>query len=228
MITMKEAKKGLILQLFVKGMISLIGMMGLLFVSAGTISYLGAWVLFASIFICSISFGIWLYYKYPVQFENRFHEEKGEQQQRILVLIGIILISSLILAGLDWRFSWSKDTPYRFVIAAILLISANLIYRNVFMINPFLSNTVEVHPNQTIISTGMYRVVRHPMYLGTCLTYLSGIIILGSWLNTISFVLFVIVISMRIANEEKQLIESIPKYNDYCKLVKYRLLPFIW
>ena len=221
-------EKHLFLQLITKALGTFIGISLLLFVPAGTFDYPEAWTFLGSLFVFAVAFSLWLKIKYPHQFYNRMHPHEPDCKQLVIVrIIGCILCFSLILSGIDKRYSWSHLPETRYIFALGLLIAAATIYRNVFMVNPFLSNTVIIHERQTIIQEGMYKIVRHPMYLASLLVYIAGLIMLGSLLSLPLCCLFYYMLLSRAKGEEIQLMDALPEYKEYMIRVRYRIIPFV-
>lgn len=225
---MKNNERNLISGIIIRGLCSLTGAGVLLFIASGTIAFPEAWGLLGVLIILGISFSVWLYYRYPHQFFNRLRPaETDPKQQKIIMLISIVLCLTLLIAGLDRRYGWSHLSGWRFLPAGILLITGFIVYRNVFITNPFLLNIVSIQDKQRIIKEGMYGIVRHPMYLANCLTCAACLIILGSLATIPFYLIFVGLLIQRASGEEKQLIHAFPEYNDYIRDVKYRIFPFI-
>ena len=135
---------------------------------------------------------------------------------------------AFVIAGLDYRFSWSHVSPMCVTVAAVIFLLGYIMYAEVLRENAYLSRTIRVEENQKVVDTGLYAIVRHPMYLATLLMFLSIPVVLGSWYALVVFVFYPVVIIIRIINEEKVLTKDLDGYDEYKKKVKYRLLPFIW
>ncbi len=201
----------------------------LLFLPAGNFDYTGGWLFIALLFIPMIILGAVLLIKAPELLEKRLGaKEKENTQKGVVALSGLLFLIGFIVAGLDHRFGWSH-VPMWLVIAssAILLISYAL-YAEVMRENAYLSRTIEVQQGQKVVDTGLYGIVRHPMYAVTVWLFLSIPLVLGSFWSLLCFAPYPIVIIVRILNEEKVLTAGLDGYADYKKKVKYRLIPFIW
>ncbi len=201
----------------------------LLFLPAGTLRYTGGWLFIVLLFIPMIFLGAVLLIKAPELLQKRLGaKEKENTQKGVVALSGLLFLAGFIVAGLDHRFGWSH-VPMWLVIAssAILLISYAL-YAEVMRENAYLSRTIEVQEGQKVVSSGLYGIVRHPMYAVTIWLFLSIPLVLGSFWSLLCFASYPIVIVARILNEEKVLTEGLDGYADYKKKVKYRLLPFVW
>ncbi len=211
---------------FVLGLV-LVG--GLLFLPAWTVYYPGAWLLLALLFLPMLLMGIVLLVKAPALLEKRLNnKEKEKTQQGVVALSGLMFPVGFILSALDFRFGWSSVPLWLVITASVLFLAGYGIYAEVMRENAYLSRTVEVQEGQTVISTGLYSVVRHPMYLATLLMFLPLPLILGSFWGLIPFMLYPIVTVIRILNEEKVLIGGLSGYAEYKEKVKYRLIPFVW
>ncbi len=211
---------------FVSGII-LVG--ALLFLPAWSFSYPHAWAFIGILFVPMLIMGAFLLAKAPALLEKRLNnKEKEKTQQGVIALSGLIFPIGFILSALDYRFSWSK-VPLWLVIASVLLfLIGYAMYAEVMRENAYLSRTVEVQEGQKVISTGLYGIVRHPMYLATLFMFLPLPLVLGSFWGLIPFALYPLVTVVRIINEEKVLTKGLDGYAEYKTNVKYRLIPFIW
>jgi protein-S-isoprenylcysteine O-methyltransferase Ste14 len=200
-----------------------------LFLPAGTLAYGGAWLFLALLFVPMSIMGIVLFIKSPELLRKRLNNKEKEKAQRgVIALSGLMFPVGFVLSALDFRFSWSRVPTCIVVIASVLFLLGYAAYAEVMRENAYLSRTVEVQEGQRVVSTGLYGVVRHPMYLATLFMFLPLPLILGSLWGLIPFPLYVPVTVIRILNEEKVLSEGLDGYTEYTKKVKYRLLPFIW
>ena len=173
--------------------------------------------------------GAVLFVKAPTLLKKRLNnKEKEKTQQGVIALSGLMFPIGFVVSALDFRFGWSSVPLWLTVIASVLFLIGYIMYAEVMRENAYLSRTVEVQENQTVISTGLYGVVRHPMYLSTLLMFLPLALILGSFWGLLPFLLYPVVIVIRILNEEKVLTAGLCGYAAYKTEVKYRLLPFIW
>ena len=211
---------------FIAGLL-LVG--ALLFWPAGTFAYAGAWRALALLFIPMLIMGTVLLIKSPALLRKRLNgKEKQVAQKGVLALSGLMFPIGFVVSALDFRFGWSSVPLWLVIVASVLFLLGYLTYAEVMRENAYLSRTVEVQENQTVISTGLYGIVRHPMYLATLLMFLPLPLILGSFWGLLAFALYPIVTVMRILNEEKVLTAGLDGYAAYKTRVKYRLLPFIW
>ncbi len=201
----------------------------LVFLPAGTIHFLNGWILMGILFIPMFIAGIVMMFKNPDLLAKRLDtKEKRGEQTLVVKLSGLMFLVGFIVAGLDFRFKWFQ-LPFGVVItAAIVFLVAYLLYAEVMRENTYLSRTIEVQKNQKVIDTGLYGIVRHPMYSATILLFLSMPLVLGSLISFAVFLIYPFLISIRIKDEEKLLEKELKGYKEYKQKVKYRLVPFIW
>ncbi len=201
----------------------------LLFLPAGTLYYPQGLLFSAALFIPIFFMGIVLFVKQPELLKKRLNnKEKETTQKGVVAVSGLIFIVGFVLAGLDFRFGWTKVPVAVTIIAVMLFLFSYIVLAFVLRQNEYLSRTVEVQENQKVVDTGLYGVVRHPMYMATILMFLSMPLILGSWVSFIVFLVYPAVIAIRIKNEEKVLSEQLEGYSEYQQKVKYKIIPFIW
>ena len=201
----------------------------LIFLPAGSFSYINGWLFMALLFVPMLALGIVLFFKSPDLLEKRLHAKETEKTQRGVVgAAALLFIVGFVVSGLDFRFGWSNLPSVVIVIASIILLISYALYAEVMRENAYLSRTVKVEEGQKVISTGFYGIVRHPMYAVTILLFLSIPLVLGSLWAVLCFLPYVVVIVIRIINEEKLLEEELVGYKEYKTKVKYRLIPFIW
>lgn len=201
----------------------------LIFLPAGTFKFLNGWLFIALLFVPILLLGITLYFKAPELLEKRLESKENESTQKAVVAVcGLLFIGGFIIAGFDFRFGWTKVSKWVVILASIVLLVSYLLYAEVMRENAYLSRTVRVEENQTVVDTGLYGIIRHPMYAVTFWLFLSFPLVLGSWAAFFCFLAFLPVFVLRILNEEKVLEKELDGYIDYKKKVKYRLLPFIW
>lgn len=211
---------------FVLGVL-LVGL--LLFLPAGTVQYPNGWLFMGILFVPMSVAGIILMIKNPELLIKRLSAKEQQNEQRLVIkLSGLMFAVGFVLAGLDFRFRWlllPKTVSY---IATVVFLLAYLLYAEVLRENTYLSRTIEVQENQKIIDTGLYGIVRHPMYSVTIILFLAMPLVLGSILSFAVFLFYPLLIAKRIKNEEQVLETELYGYADYKKKVRYRLLPFIW
>lgn len=201
----------------------------LIFLPAGTFAFLGGWILMGILFIPMFLAGLVMMVKNPSLLAGRLEAKEKEKKQSMVVKIsGLMFIVGFVLAGLDFRFSWI-DLPFAVNVgASIVFIIAYLIYAEVLRENTYLSRTIKVVEGQKVISTGLYGIVRHPMYFATILLFMSMPLVLGSLVSFVVFLAYPFIIAARIKNEEKVLSRELEGYEEYKKKVKFRMIPFIW
>ena len=200
-----------------------------IFLPAGTFSYFGGWVLMGVLFIPIFIAGIVMMIKNPSLLEKRLSaKEKQKEQDKVVKLSGLMFIAGFVLAGLGVRFSWYVLPEPVIICAAVAFLLSYLIYAEVMRENTYLSRTIEVQENQKVIDTGLYGIVRHPMYFATVLLFLAIPLVLGSVFAFIIFLMYPLLIAKRIKGEEELLEKELAGYKEYKQKVKYRLIPFIW
>lgn len=219
----------LLFNALIKYTIGLILVGALLFLPAWTLSYPGAWRFLVLLFVPMLITGIVLLLRAPALLEKRLrHKEKQKAQQGIIALSGLLFPAGFVLSALDFRF-WGSCVPLWLVIlSSLLFLVGYAMYAEVMRENAYLSRIVEVQENQKVICTGLYGIVRHPMYLATLLMFLPIPLILGSFYGLIPFALYPLVIVIRILNEERVLTAELDGYAAYKTRIKYRLIPFLW
>ena len=225
----KPGREALVLNGLVKYIAGLVIMALLLFLPAGTMHYLGGWLLLLLLFVPMLIFGIVLVIAAPDLLARRLKsKEKRSVQSGIIRFSGLMFIAGFVVAGLDFRFVWSVDPQAVVYTAEALFLISYILYAEVMRENEWLSRTVEVSVGQTVVSTGLYSIVRHPMYTTTVLLFLTMPLILGSWWAFAIFMLYIPMIVARIIDEERLLAVELDGYAEYCKCVRWRLLPFVW
>ena len=201
----------------------------LLFLPAGTLDFWQAWVLLGILFIPMFAAGLVLLKKNPELLAKRLNAKEEQAEQKEVVLFsGLMFLAAFILAGLNRRFSWIVLPAWMTYAAAAVFLLAYALYAEVLRENTYLSRTVEVQENQKVIDTGLYGIVRHPMYMATLFLFLSMPLVLGSVISFVVMLAYIPIIARRIRNEEQVLEEGLEGYAEYRKRVKYRLVPFIW
>ena len=201
----------------------------LLFVPAGTLDYPGAWLFLGLLFVPMLVMGVVLFVKAPDLLAKRLNNKEKEKAQRgVIALSGLIFPAGFVLAALDFRFGWSAVPRWAVIASAVSFLIGYALYAEVMRENAYLSRTVEVQEGQRVICTGLYGIVRHPMYLATLLMFLPLPLILQSFWGLVPFAVYPILIVIRILNEEKLLGAELAGYTGYKAKVKYRLIPFVW
>ena len=201
----------------------------LLFLPAGTFAYPWGWLLVGLLFVPRLVAGLVMLFKSPDFLAKRLDaKEKQAAQKGVLAFSGLMFIAGFVVAGLDFRFGWSNVSTWVIITASVLFLFAYVLYAEVMRENAYLSRTVKVEEGQKVVDTGLYGVVRHPMYAVTILLFLMMPLVLGSWYALIPFAFYPVIIIVRLRDEEKLLTRELPGYAAYKKKVKYRLIPFIW
>ena len=202
---------------------------GLLFIPAGTWDYPQGWLLIGILFVPMFIAGLVMMKKNPELLKKRLNVRERESEQRSIILFsGIMFLAAFLSAGLSFRHSWLMLPVPVTIIAAIVFLAAYALYAEVLRENTYLSRTVEVQEDQKVIDTGLYGIVRHPMYMVTVLLFLAMPLVLGSVISFVIMLCYIPIIVKRIRNEEQVLQEGLPGYGKYMEKVKYRLFPFIW
>jgi protein-S-isoprenylcysteine O-methyltransferase Ste14 len=201
----------------------------LVFLPAGTLNYLYGWIFMAILFVPMFIAGIVMMIKNPNLLKSRLQaKEKQKEQSLVVKLSGLMFLAGFIVAGLGVRFNWFLLPKSVVIVASVVFLVAYLLYAEVLRENTYLSRTIEVQENQKVIDTGLYGVVRHPMYSVTLLLFLSMPLVLGSLFSFIIFLVYPFIIANRIKHEEAFLEKELEGYKEYKNKVKYRLIPFIW
>ncbi len=220
-------------KLFVQAIIKVISgvlLIGvLLFLPAGTFSYWNGWLLMGILFVPMIVAGFVMMKKAPELLQKRLNaKEEQSEQKTVVVLSGLMFLAAFIVAGLNFRFGWIVLPGWSAYAATAVFLLGYVLYAEVLRENAYLSRTVEVQEDQKVIDTGLYGVVRHPMYMSTFLLFLSMPLVLGSVISFVIMLVYIPIIAKRIRNEEQVLEEGLAGYSDYKKRVKYKVIPLIW
>lgn len=201
----------------------------LIFLPAGTLDYPNGWLLMGLLFVPMLIAGFVMFFKNPAFLARRLDaKEKQAAQKGVLALSGLMFVGGFIIAGLDFRFGWSRMPGWVVTAASVLFIIAYLLYAEVMRENAYLSRTIKVEEGQSVVDTGLYGIVRHPMYMATVLLFTVIPLVLGSWYSLIVFAFYPGIIIIRLKDEEKLLSRELPGYRAYKQKVKFRLIPFIW
>ena len=221
--------KRLFFEAIAKFFAGLVMVSALLFLPAGTVDYPGGWLLIAILFIPMFLAGLVMMAVNPSLLRSRLNaKEKEREQDQVVKLSGLMFLCGFLLAGLAFRFGWSHLPFAVNCVGAVLFLLAYVLYAEVLRENTWLSRTIEVQDGQTVVSTGLYGIVRHPMYAVTLLLFLSMPIVLGSIPALLVFLVYPLIIAKRIRNEEEVLSRDLPGYTEYLQKVRWRLIPFIW
>lgn len=201
----------------------------LLFLPAGTLQYWYGWLFMTLLFAPMLIVGLVMYFKSPELLAKRLDaKEKQSAQKGVLGLSGLMFMAGFVVAGLDFRFGWSGVHEVVVFGAVFVFMAAYLLYGEVLRENAYLSRTVKVEKGQTVVSTGLYGLVRHPMYMATLLLFLVMPLLLGSLYALIPFAFYPVIIVIRLKDEEELLARELPGYTEYMQKVPYRLIPYIW
>ena len=221
--------KKLFPQAIVKYLLGLMLLSILLFLPAGTLHYWNAWLLIGVLFIPMLIVGIVLAIKNPELMRKRLNSKETEKEQKSVILFsGLMFAGGFVVAGLDYRYQWLVLPKWLVFVSTAVFLFAYLLYAEVLRENQYLSRTIEVQENQKVVDTGLYGVVRHPMYTSTIILFLSIPLVLGSFFSLLIFMIYPVITVKRIKNEEEVLEKSLEGYSEYKKRIKYRLIPFIW
>ena len=221
------------MKLFAQAVIKFLGglvLVGLLlFLPAGTFAYRQAWLLIGILFVPMFAAGIVMMKKNPDLLRKRLKAgEEQAEQKTVILLSGLMFAAAFITAGLNARFGWIVLPAWVSIAAAVIFLAGYLLYAEVLRENTYLSRTVEVQENQKVIDTGLYGIVRHPMYMSTLLLFLAMPLVLGSVISFAVMLFYIPIIAKRIRNEEQVLEKGLAGYREYERKVRYRLIPFLW
>ncbi len=221
------------MKLFLKAIsaliVGIVCMGAILFLPAGGFHYTNAWLFLGLLFVPMTILGVVLFIKSPALLEKRLNaKEKEKAQKGVIAFSALMFPVGFLVSAFDFRYAWSSVPTFFVVFASVLFLAGYAMYGEVMRENAYLSRTIEVQEGQTVVDTGLYGIVRHPMYLATFLMFMPMPLILGSFWGAIPFVFYPVIIVVRVLNEEKLLARELPGYADYMKKVKYRLIPFIW
>ena len=207
--------------------VTLVGV--LIFLPAGTLCYFNGWLLMSILFVPMFFAGIVMMIKNPALLKSRLNAKESQRQQdKVVKLSGLMFLLGFIVAGLGFRFNWFILPKSVSIVASVIFLLGYVFYAEVLRENTYLSRTIEVQENQRVIDTGLYSIVRHPMYSATLLLFLSMPIVLGSVYAFLIFMAYPFIIAKRIKHEEDFLQENLDGYGEYKQKIKYRLIPFIW
>ena len=221
--------KDLVIKALTKFLLGVIVLGLLLFFPAGSLHYWQGWLLMGILFVPMAVVGIVMMAKNPELLRKRLNaKEKEAEQKSVVAMSGLLFVTAFVLAGLNWRFCWWVLPNWMVWMAAGLFIASYLLYVEVMRENTYLSRTVEVQDNQEVIDTGLYGIVRHPMYMATTVMFLTMPLVLGSPISFLIMLGYIPVIAKRIANEEEVLEKGLEGYQDYKKKVRYKMIPFLW
>ena len=221
--------KKLFFQAISKFVLGLILIAFLLFLPAGTLKYWNGWLFIGILFIPMLIAGIVMMIRSPELLKKRLDSKEEEKEQKtVIALSGIMFLAAFVVAGLNFRFGWIVLPRWVVYAAAVIFLAAYLMYAEVLRENVYLSRTVEVQENQKVIDTGLYGIVRHPMYSATLVLFLSMGLVLGSPISFVILLSYIPLIAKRMKNEEEVLLQGLKGYEEYRRKVKYKIIPLIW
>ena len=221
--------KDLLIKALTKFLLGVIVLGLLLFFPAGSLHYWQGWLLMGILFVPMAVVGIVMMAKNPELLRKRLNaKEKEAEQKSVVAMSGLLFVTAFVLAGLNWRFCWWVLPDWVVWVSAGLFLASYLLYAEVMRENTYLSRTVEVQDNQKVIDTGLYGIVRHPMYMATTVMFLTMPLVLGSPISFLIMLGYIPVIAKRIANEEEVLEKGLEGYQNYKKKVRYKMIPFLW
>ena len=224
-----KVKEKITVQALSKFLMGLVFIGLLLFLPAGTIHYPCGWLLVAVLFVPMFIAGVVMLFRSPELLKKRLDaKEKEVEQKSVVALSGVMFIAAFVVAGLNFRYSWIVMPSWAVWSAVAVFLLSYVMYAEVLRENAYLSRTIEVQENQKVVDTGLYGIVRHPMYLATILMFLSMPLVLGSLPSFVIMLAYIPLIVKRIRNEEKVLLNGLDGYAAYCRRVKYKIIPFIW
>lgn len=221
--------KGLFYQAISKFILGLVVVSILIFLPAGTLYFWNAWLLIGILFIPMFFAGIVMMFINPELLKKRLYAKEQQAEQNLVIkLSGLMFVVGFVIAGLNFRFEWVIIPNWISWIAAVVFLFSYVLYAEVLRENTYLSRTVEVQQGQRVIDTGLYGIVRHPMYSVTIILFLSMPLVLGSVFSFVVFLVYPIIVAKRIRNEETVLEKGLEGYAEYKKKVKYKIIPFVW
>lgn len=201
----------------------------LLFLPAGTLDYPNGWLFCGLLFVPMLALGAVLFWKAPELLEKRLRSRESQSAQKQVIGLSLLMfVGGFLLAGLDFRFGWTRVPTVIVMGASVLLLASYALYAEVMRENAWLSRTVEIQEGQQVVSTGLYGIVRHPMYMATTLLFLAIPLVLGSWIAFGVFLIYPVLMVKRIQSEEALLEAALPGYADYKRKVRFRMIPFLW
>lgn len=226
---MNEGSKKLFRQMITKFILGFVMIGFLLFLSAGTVHYVNGWLFILALAIPMMIFGLYLFAKHPKTLGKRLNsKEKEKTQKKVVGLSGLLFVLAFILSGLDWRFNWSKMPLWLSFIALGFMLLGYGLFMAVILQNQYASRVVEVQKEQKVITNGLYKWVRHPMYFASVLLFLSIPLVLGSYVGFVLMLPYPFTLVKRVENEETLLQRELPGYEEYMEKTKYKMIPFVW
>ena len=219
----------LFLQAIIKFLAGVVMVGALIFLPAWSFAYVEGWIFMGILFIPMFVAGIVMMFKSPDLLKSRLSAKETEKEQKLVIGLSLLMfIGAFVVAGLNFRFKWLEMPFWSVILAACIFIAAYIFYAEVLRENAYLSRTIEVQEGQKVVDTGLYGVVRHPMYMVTLVLFLSMPFVLGSLFSFFIMLVYIPIIVVRIINEEKFLEKELNGYTEYKKKVKYKVIPFVW
>lgn len=220
---------GLLRTTWIRYTISLVTVGLLLFAPAGSLSFWNGWLFMAAMFIPMLFAFYFLARKYPSLLEKRLKMREKEKEQKIYVVLSWLwFLVTFLIPGFDYRFGWSQVPLWLVLLSTLVMLAGYLFFLVAMVQNSFASRVIEIQEEQRVVDTGLYSVVRHPMYTGGAIMYTASPLVLGSYVALVPALLLPIILVIRIRNEEKVLHTGLPGYTEYAKRVRYRLIPYVW
>lgn len=219
----------LVLRASIKYLLGVVIIALLIFLPAGSVGYWQGWLFMATLFVPILVAGVVMLIKSPALLESRLKAKEGQKEQDVVVkLSGLLFVAAFVVAGLNWRYAWLVLPDWIVWSAAVAFVLCYLLYAEVMMENAYLSRTIEVQDGQRVVDTGLYGVVRHPMYTATTLLFLAMPLVLASPISLLIMLLYIPLIVVRIIHEERFLRANLEGYAEYAERIRYRLIPYIW
>ena len=222
-------KASLALRASIKYLFGVVIIALLIFLPAGSLGYWQGWLFMATLFVPILVAGVVMLVKSPSLLESRLKAKEGQREQDVVVkLSGLLFVAAFVVAGFNWRYAWLVLPDWIVWSAAVVFILCYLLYAEVMRENAYLSRIIEVQEGQRVVDTGLYGVVRHPMYTATTLLFLAMPLVLASPISSLIMLLYIPLIVVRIIHEERYLKVNLSGYVEYTKRIRYRLIPYIW
>lgn len=222
-------KVSLALRASIKYLLGVVIIALLIFLPAGSVDYWQGWLFMATLFVPILVAGVVMLIKSPALLESRLKAKEGQKEQDVVVkLSGLLFVAAFVVAGLNWRYAWLVLPDWIVWSAAVAFVLCYLLYAEVMRENAYLSRTIEVQDGQRVVDTGLYGVVRHPMYTATSLLFLAMPLVLASPISLLIMLLYIPLIVVRIIHEERFLRANLEGYAEYAERIRYRLIPYIW
>jgi protein-S-isoprenylcysteine O-methyltransferase Ste14 len=219
----------LLLSALTKYLVGVVMVGALVMLPAGSVGYWQGWLFMATLFVPILVAGVVMLVKSPSLLESRLKAKEGQREQDVVVkLSGLLFVAAFVVAGFNWRYAWLVLPDWIVWSAAVVFILCYLLYAEVMRENAYLSRTIEIQEGQRVVDTGLYSVVRHPMYTATTLLFLAMPLVLASPISLLIMLLYIPLIVVRIIHEERYLKVNLEGYTEYTKRIRYRLIPYIW